>query len=318
VVRYQTGPATKNPVRLNNVTVRVISISDFFPQGEDLTITCSDTQGDIAFSSVPRAAVLLIENHSDHIVSLGQTAHLTGTVIVLEDEFGNAFRLFSEESWKKDLKARITAFYDATFLAAGKDYRTKQEPRIADYAESLAGSYSSEYKRYVRNFRLNSVLQLLNPFWWSGVVLFALAGPQADASAVLVPPLDVGRSPNSIANHAKDEFEKGIQRELDLTSARVNQVRDDCLAKADLISPTNFVPMIMSGTYPLISILPHRELRIYVPFEEVAEYPSKLHLRIFDLVTDQDAAGMPTRRTNFSFELRKVDAGDAKPDDVHL
>lgn len=299
-----------NPVRRDKVTVEVISVSDFFAEGEHLTIACRDTQADVNFSSVPRAAVLLITNHSEHIVSLGQTAHLTGTVIILEDEFGHGFRLFSEESWKKDLTSRIRDFYDKSLRSAVASYRSAESPRIEDYADQLAGPYSTEYQRYVRNFRINSVLQLLNPFWWTGVALVLLPGDSDELNKLLVPSLDARLSPDLVGTSAEREYQEDLEREIAAAGSRVSQARDDCLAKAEKLALTDFVPMIMSGTFPSINILPHRQLRIYVPFEEIAEYPRKLHLRVFDLVTDHDAAGMPTRRSNFAFELLKVDATD--------
>jgi hypothetical protein len=293
--RYRARDGSQNPLTTDDVTVEVISVSDRLPEGE-LWITCpGPSTGTVRFGAIPLAAVIRISNGTDHIIALGQTALLTGTVIVIEDEMGKSYPLHSLQSWKQELNTSIFAYYDGGFTQTFSDHQREGKEAIGRYTATLRGPYAKEYDAYKSSHGTYSLLSLLNPLWWIGAILGVDANP----------PLDESISPENLEARNVAQLRQemaGIESEA---HQQLAAKRSLCSQQATEAKLGEGHPVVLSGTYPPIRILPARERRIFVPLQPVGSYPKIFRFQLYDLVTRSDAAGNPTRRSTFTIDLER-------------
>jgi len=115
--KYEAEKGSKNPVTIDGVTVEVVSLTG--ERNKSLIECSSPDNKPISYSVIPMAARVKITNNTDHVVSLGQTAMLTGTVITLENDKGEVYPLYEnkyfdsrEGEWRKDASVPITTYYN--------------------------------------------------------------------------------------------------------------------------------------------------------------------------------------------------------------
>ncbi len=308
--KYIAFKDSQNPMTIDNVSVEIISIVKGLTES-NYSINCKGPNGDdIVFPIFPVAAQLKITNHTNHILALGQTAMLTGTVIRLEDVEGNEYPLYSGENWRSDAREIINSYYEQCRSVVNKSFDLKIEKLKANnteilnsYRKGLYGPYANEYDKYVSDFETQSMLECINPLVWIGL---ALTGTYPDES------YDRSISPKNLdqKNTIKlvgelQEIVTSINKRRSELLLLISRNERDCLYELEKLKPTG---IITRGDYPEIIVFPGKSQIMYVPFiKKKGEYLEKIRFMLYDLATQFDRSGMPTKRSNFDIRLRRVE-----------
>lgn len=321
-VRFVPKSGTPASITQDGVTVEVKGIYDLtksdnsefsrsfkLPDGSDCEVTL-----------LPRMVCLTINNGTSHIIPIGRTSMLSGTVISLEDSNGKPYPIISskEEVRKNALEVLGLSFefFNANLDLQYEEYNRKVasecESAYSDFLSYMQGDYSKQYgaaRKQVKKFS-----------WWELLELPTLGildppycrFPEDSWSReqVMLGYLDGSYSPSFIMNFQKkmlDDKRNEILAEsgksFENYKTYVQRLRENANAAINSIEwPSN---IILDGDYPPIHILPGRSQDVLIPFKKPAPKDEIVEMNIYvvDLPTVIDAAGLPQKRDTFRFTV---------------
>lgn len=374
-VQFVPKPGTESKKTIDDVTVEVESIvTSGRREGVSYTTQIDGPDGrTYEVSLIPQVVTIRVSNATDHIVTLGRTAMLTGTVIRLEDEQQRPFLLYKNMA---EMREKLRKRIDEAF----KRYAKQAAPGIGKAGVlSLTGKRrlgdrrtdpqwqrgcSEAFAKFEKSFRLTygsafqSFSQEVDKYclgWRSMFYTVTLRGPMSVEAAVLskwnearlaqLREYGLSRLPGRTdlekekgqdetpafsASFAKDfrnerapeevlscvrkvyeEKKEAAQQDQALASARgyaeIMKFKNAALKKVQDIPEVRNV--ITEGDYPPIRVLPGRTVDIHVPFADPDRRKiTEMDIHVIDLPTKVDAAGVPSKRANFSFAMVPVSA----------
>lgn len=315
-------PATKT---IDNINVRVSSISDLAytetKRSPYLVTIEGPDQKQYSYALFPAMLTLEIENKTDHIVTLGRTAMLTGTIIRLEDKDGSPYPLINtQDEAKRNLAQNIERAFDIY----------KQRLTDIDSIDLLKTKYCSEYKNIVFGSyadEFQTMKKQIDEAWADPLGETSFDAVTKDGKPYIDPEIDsskyyadrftpsesrvllVKKEARYVHSMGCAKIERILKEKYQIISwenekkaKEIDNFRDKAVKQ--ILTIPSFQNVITSGDYPPINILPGRRAEILVPFSKAKEEEIKeIFVGIYDLPTQVDAAGIPVKRANFTFDM---------------
>lgn len=294
---YAPAASTENPMPRDRVTVEVMPVVDgnsaVDSYRQDILAECR-TPADVPvyMSAVGFGVRLRIENGTGHIIRMGATPLQTEAVLQIEDGQHHAWPLVQGD-WR-DWVPRVVEGVHARYAR----YRDAVGAWEATARASMSGqvfvpaAYAPDYDRYRAE-------------WDSCMSNFmngndeARCGTRAEVEAL---------APAGLEATLRRQVEAQIQTQGAQARARIDALDHDCAAaiqaKAEALTPGMIVT---AQTFAQLRILTDQTVVLYVPLDAdfAAAGPDVVVLRLYEVVTETNAAGVPTRRTDFPFRLER-------------
>lgn len=294
---YVPAADTQNPYTANGVTVQVTPILESNSSDPDVgqvLVTCNaPDRSTFETSSVGFALRISITNDTGHIVTTERSALQIG------DGDNNGWDLIGGDwpQWVDLMQQAVEAQY-ALYGVVAREWMSAERARLASHAW-FDEAYVREWETFNRDFQecYSSPAAMI-----ARQRIFGDTSPCGQLSNVQrTSPTVRGSSAAAPVAAALDERFRTLLGQIDALEQRcVAAVREAALAPN--------LELVTEPRFERIRIFPGQTYTGYIPLEpDFARVgPDSLFLRLFDLVTDTDAAGNPTQRTNFVFELVKV------------
>jgi len=255
-----------NSITKNNVTVKVNSVE----RNNTYSTKINDPfkHLDYPVSISPMAVLIEITNNTDHIITLRKT------IVRIEDKNQKEYPLINSISASKKLLVdKIDIAYD--------EHLDKVHANLM--GALFSQEYERNYKRFVKKF-----------------------DDAAKLGEVRLPTTEEGFSLKTTGETIKDTRAPAYLLKLNynpnlkkISNAKI-KAREQVLKINETLGK-----VITGGVYQPINILPQRSVKITAPFYfdgEIDEIDF-LNVGIYDLPTEVDQAGNPTKRDHFVFEM---------------
>jgi len=262
-----------NSITKNNVTVTINSIEN--SSTFSTKINDPSNKSDYLVSITPMAVLLEITNNTNHIITLRKT------IVRIEDKNQNEYPLINSISAsKKMLIDKVDLAYD------------EHLDKIS--ANLLGALFSPEYeinfKKFVKEFNEAAKIgDVRLPSTKEGYALSTTGETYKET-----------RAPSYLF---KLNYDQNLKK---IANAKI-KAREQILKINEVLGK-----VITGGVYQPINILPQRTVKITAPFYfggEVDEI-KLLNVGIYDLPTEVDQAGNPTKRDHFVFEMTTSNTTD--------
>lgn len=282
--RFEAGSGLASMTR-DDVTVEVDVISSAIKECCPIVVDNPDIgNGVFEYNFFPLVLVFRITNGTEHVLTLRDT------VVELKDEHGVAFPLVASlADQKKLLVAKVFQPFDYTAMMLQlngwsqfrKAFATSYTPKYEELLVALADAKGKGARMRTSDMKEGSYLS------------------DAELEA-----LKVNYSPNSVYN----EYDKHVKA---LLSEKTNHVRGLQRAAYRAVEdgmPLDMYGMVTGGVYAPIQVPPGKTVKVLVPFNDRQEDEiiARIAVRVREVPTRVDAAGVPTKRASYDFEMFAV------------
>lgn len=279
----------------DNVTIKITDITE--NTDSRFSTDIEDLNGTKYLVSVsPYMLSLNIDNNTDHILTL------TRTVIKIEDNNQQDFPLINSlNESKSDLLKQVLSSYDA-YLA----------DILSSYKQVMYGDYTVKHAAFAQELLQSSKMttgERMGMAFLSGMAHEKMP----EISSVRTSDMPEGRILTAYGLKSKilETSPESIYKRYETTlTQKVNILKDKAMKNINDQIQINANNIITNGFYQPISLLPHRSTTIVAPFTCMKTTSNSLNtlvVSIFDLPTQVNQAGDPTKRENFVFKMKAVE-----------
>ncbi len=290
---YSPATGTQNPATANGVTIEVTPVvadNAAADRYRPILVECQ-APDDTVFSVSPVGfgMCIYIQNQTGHIITTARSA------IVVEDGAQHEWHLLQGDvrQWIPLISEKIRARYGVFREAVGA-YATQVQQSWRN-GPWVSADYYAEYDRYRREYDdCQSSLHLRTQ---------GEADPCGERSEI------EARAPQVFAAQFRSQAEQELARRVQVANGLIQTKEDACVAAVEQrLSQPGLQVLTQEAYEGGLRILPDHTLDAYLPLDPdfTQAAPEVLHLRLYDLVTATDAAGNPTQRTHFEFQIQRV------------
>ena len=267
------------------------------PRGDEsaLRIHCrTPDDGEVWLPALGFTVKLRVRNGTEHILYFGGTGSRRPSALVIEDGARRGLPLFEGDwdAWKNALRGRVIALYDQQRVALAA-WTQRGADALADYRKRKLGPYRAAYARFSAEISdyLNNISGSTQNAWWELRDYEEARRVQAQVR----PP---------------DEFEREARARLttqqELQEGILSRCEAEALAQVTALEQPAL--LITPASWTRLRLLPGRSAEGFVLFDTgmTMSAPDEVHIQVFDLVTQVDAAGEALRREHFPFSLVRV------------
>jgi hypothetical protein len=273
----------KKAITQDNVTVEVQSIgNDIASKNYSVTIQGADGR-EYVYSIFPMVVALKIVNSTDHIVTLERT------IVRLEDDNQNEYPMISSTS---DSKQNLVRTISKAFDDSSAQVR---ESAISKFRDLVYNQYDGPYREMVKQ------INAARSSWGNSGIRTPDMGPGETFTPDGTDKFIDDQSPDAVYKRTIHQVESRVSNIQQQIIAR----KTAAIEKIGSEIPDSMKGIITSGVYQPINVLPGRAENVFVPFaRRKDDEPIKaIHVGVYDLPTEVNQAGIPTKRANFKFEL---------------
>lgn len=286
---YVPSARTQNPQSVDGVTIEVTPLgmnASNIGEVRDVFVACQ-TPDDrpMVVSVVGVGLFLTLRNDTGHIVTTERSA------LQVEDASGTSFPI-RREDWSAWVALVVASVHDRYESFRGVLPRWQQETRAAIARHGfISESYRREYDAFV-----SARERCLGGF-----------SCMRDATSCGYAEDEERLQPENQRGLLWRESENTLRRFSDQAEDVIRQRERSCMGEITRHVANPPVRFLNEATFERLRVLPGQTVRAYIPLDPSTErqLPADLHVRLYDLVSQTDAAGNPTRRAHFDFRLQR-------------
>lgn len=320
----------KDSITTDKVTVKVDSIiSELKDNSYSVDILGPDGVT-YKYGLFPMMVVLKISNGTDHIVTLDKT------IVKIEDETQNDFPMISNVAEnKQNMISRVNKAFDSYAKKMksmveddfkkqiGNVYTTNYEAMVAKINEYESYGYRVDIgdicnvfgtERAPKNTEMFREIQGYNRVQRVDMLCAVNDDYEGYLNETGIKQVKALLSSDKYLPYYNKHFvaDANIDAQVNIKIKETNALKADAVSKVDSSLSTSSIKnlILSSGVFQPIVVLPGRTEKVIIPFNKRNEDEDikSVNLFVFDLPTQVDAAGTPTKRANFQFEMIAVDA----------